>query len=76
MLAIGLLRESPIKSQEKSKKTIFYGILSRDKSMKKLFDNIRKVAKTDASIHISSEFILLGGMMQESPIKHTEGCQS
>lgn len=46
----------PSNLKKNPKKPIFFhGILSRDKSMKKLFDNIRKVAKTDASIHISGE---------------------
>jgi transcriptional regulator with PAS, ATPase and Fis domain len=56
MLTIGSLRESTIKSFTKSQKpSFFHGILSRDKSMQKLFDNIRKAAKADVSIHISGE---------------------
>jgi len=56
MLAINLLRESNIKSQVKKRKAIFFhGILSRNISMHRLFENIKKAAQTDVSIYISGE---------------------
>ena len=56
ILAIGLLRESVIKAQAQSDKTqFFHGVLSRDSAMKKLFDNIKRAAKSDISISISGE---------------------
>ncbi|MDG1694488.1 MAG: sigma-54 dependent transcriptional regulator [Porticoccaceae bacterium] len=56
ILAIGLLRESVIKAQTQSDKTqFFHGILSRNSAMKKLFDNIKRAAKSDISIYISGE---------------------
>ena len=54
MLEIGLLRESAIKSQEPSNKTIFFhGILSRNLKMRKLFEKISKAAKTDVAIYFT-----------------------
>ena len=56
MLAINLLRESNIKSQVKKRKAIFFhGILSRNISMHRLFENIKKAAQTDVSIYIFCE---------------------
>lgn len=55
-MATGLLRESVIKAQVQSHKTqFFHGILSRNSAMHKLFDNIKRAAKSDISIYISGE---------------------